>query len=69
MKINLIFFCANFTRGGAGNSIIRLCKKLNKKKYQISIICLNKFSYFKENKNAKIKWSAHSKHRSNVCPG
>ena len=55
MKINLIFFCANFTRGGAGNSIIRLCKKLNKKKYQISIICLNKFSYFKEIKNTKIK--------------
>ena len=46
MKINLIFLCANFEKGGAGNSIIRLCQKLNKKKYIISIICLNKFSYF-----------------------
>ena len=29
MKINLIFLCANFEKGGAGNSIIRLCQKLN----------------------------------------
>jgi glycosyltransferase involved in cell wall biosynthesis len=55
MKINLIFLCANFTKGGAGNSIIRLCKKLNKKKYEISIICLNKFSYLNKIKNTNIK--------------
>jgi len=55
MKINLIFLCANFEKGGAGNSIIRLCQKLNKKKYIISIICLNKFSYLDEIKNTNIK--------------
>jgi glycosyltransferase involved in cell wall biosynthesis len=55
MKINLIFLCANFTKGGAGNSIIRLCKELKKKKYEISIICLNKFSYLSEIKNTNIK--------------
>ena len=55
MKINLIFLCANFEKGGAGNSIIRLCQKLNRKKYIISIICLNKFSYLDEIKNTNIK--------------
>ena len=31
MKINLIFFLPTFVFGGAGNSIYRLCSKLNKK--------------------------------------
>ena len=32
MKKNLIFFLARFGRGGAGNSVFRLCNSLNKKK-------------------------------------
>ena len=52
MQINLIFFLSKFSKGGAGNSIFRLSKSLSKKKYKISIICLNKCAYFKEfNKN------------------
>ena len=30
--INLIFFLPTFDYGGAGNSVVRLCKKLSKKK-------------------------------------
>ena len=48
MKINLIFFLARFGKGGAGNSVFRLCKDLNKKKYNIFVICLNKCAYEKE---------------------
>jgi glycosyltransferase involved in cell wall biosynthesis len=55
MKTNLIFFLPEFIRGGAGNSILSLCKNLNKNKYKIHIICLNKFNYKEEFKNlAKI---------------
>ena len=39
---NLIFFLPNFSDYGAGNSTLRLCKSLNKKDYQISIISLGK---------------------------
>jgi len=55
MKINLIFFLSRFGIGGAGNSIFRLCKGLTKKKYNISIICLNNCPYDKEFKKIGIK--------------
>ena len=42
---NLIFFLPSFTLNGAGNSTFRLCNKLNKKKYKISIISLGKNSH------------------------
>ena len=45
MKINLIFFLPTFLFGGAGNSIYRLCSKLNKKKYNIYIISIGKCYY------------------------
>jgi hypothetical protein len=32
-KKNLLFFLPNFSRGGAANSIIRLCEKLDKNRY------------------------------------
>ena len=48
MKINLIIFLSEFGIGGAGNSIFRLCKGLSKKKFKISIICLNNCPYDKE---------------------
>ncbi len=47
MKINLIFFISNFSFGGAGNSIVRLCQSLNKNKYSINVICLGKSGYKK----------------------
>ena len=47
MKINLIFFLPTFIFGGAGNSIYRLCSKLDKKKYNIYIISIGK-CYFKK---------------------
>ena len=46
--INLIFFLPNFSYGGAGNSVFRLCKALNKKEYSINIISMGKCSYKKE---------------------
>ena len=55
MKINLIFFLARFGKGGAGNSVFRLCKGLNKKKFNITVICLNKCAYEKKLRNYKIK--------------
>ena len=53
--INLIFFLPNFGYGGAGNSVFRLCKSLNKKKYKINIISIGKCSYKKEFKNFGVK--------------
>ncbi len=47
MKINLIIFLSEFVLGGAGNSVYKLCKNLPKKKYSISVICLNKCYYKK----------------------
>ena len=45
MKINLIFFLPAFVYGGAGNSIYRLCKNLDKRKYKINIISIGKCEY------------------------
>ena len=47
----IIFFLANFSQGGAGQSISRLCVNLRKKNYEIIIMCLNKCFY----KNIFIK--------------
>jgi glycosyltransferase involved in cell wall biosynthesis len=52
--INLIFFLPTFDYGGAGNSVVRLCKKLSKKKYSISIISIGKCAYKKELKSNHI---------------
>jgi glycosyltransferase involved in cell wall biosynthesis len=48
IKMNLIFFLPNFSKGGAANSIVRLCEKLDKKKYSIYIISIGKNSYKNE---------------------
>ena len=53
-KINLIFFLPNFSFGGAGNSITRLCSSLNQTNYNIFLISLGKNFYkdiFKKKKN------------------
>ena len=55
MKINLIYFISNFTFGGAGNSIVRLCTNLNRNKYSINIICIGKSGYYKILKKNKIR--------------
>jgi glycosyltransferase involved in cell wall biosynthesis len=55
MKIKLIIFLSRFGVGGAGNSIFRLCKGLPKKKFNISIICLNNCPFDKEFKKIGIK--------------
>ena len=47
MKKNLVFFLARFGKGGAGNSVFRLVTSLDQKKYNISIICLNRCAYEK----------------------
>ncbi len=44
-KRNLVFFLPNFAAGGAGNSIVNICKNLNKKKYNIFILSLKKNFY------------------------
>ena len=55
MKKNIIFFLPNFSKGGAGNSILKLCKNLNKKKYNIFTISLKKNSYKTELEKNHIK--------------
>ena len=55
MKINLNIILSEFVKGGAGNSIFRLCKGLPKKKLNISIICLNNCAFDKEFKKIGIK--------------
>jgi len=50
-KKNLIFFLPDFVCGGGGKSITSLCKHLDKKKFEISIICLNKCYYKNQLKN------------------
>ena len=54
MKINLIIFISEFNRGGAGNSLFRLCVNLPKKLYNINVICLNECAYEKELKKNSI---------------
>jgi glycosyltransferase involved in cell wall biosynthesis len=50
---NLIFFLPVFKQGGAGNSIFRLCKKFNLKKYKLFIISIGSNDY----KNKFLKHS------------
>ena len=46
-KIRLIFFLPNFSFGGAGNSIFKLCKFLSNKNFSILVISLGKNGYKK----------------------
>ena len=55
MKKNLIFFLARFGKGGAGNSVFKLCSNLDQKKYNIFVICMNNCAYKKEFLKAGIK--------------
>ena len=55
MKKNLIFFLARFGKGGAGNSVFKLCNSLNKKKYNIFVVCINHCAYKKELLKAGVK--------------
>ena len=48
---NIIFFMPQFTIGGAGNSVTRLCSKLDKRKYRIYIISIGRCHYKKQLKN------------------
>ena len=55
MKINVIFFLARFGFGGAGNSVYRLAKSLDSKKYKVSVITLGKCAYKKSFSKMRIK--------------
>ena len=44
-KINLIFFLPNFSEGGAGKSILKICNKINHKMFNITIISIGKCYY------------------------
>jgi hypothetical protein len=46
-KRNIVFFLPNFSKGGAANSIVRLCEKLDINKNNIYIISVGKNSYKK----------------------
>ena len=50
-QINIFFLLPQFVLGGAGKSISTLCKNLNRKKFKVFIICLNKCHYRSELKN------------------
>ena len=53
-KKKLIFLLPNFTIGGAGNSILNICKNINYKKYEIFIISLGKNDYKSDFKKINI---------------
>ena len=54
-KKNLIFFLSEFVKGGAANSILSLCRHLDKSKFNIFILSLHKFEYRNEfRKLAKV---------------
>lgn len=62
MKKNIIFFISDLTRGGAGNSIFKLVKKLNKKKnFKVSLVSLKKNDYIKDLKNNNINYQIINK--------
>ena len=61
---NLIFFLPSFSNYGAGNSTFRLCRYLNKKDYQISIISLGK--NFQKSKLKKIGCKVYEIRSKNV---
>ena len=48
IKKNLIFFLPNFSYGGAGNSIVNICRNINKDKYKVFIVSLKNNFYKKE---------------------
>ena len=54
-KKKLIFLLPNFSVGGAGNSILNICKNLNKKHYNFFIISLGKNYYKKDFLKLKAK--------------
>jgi glycosyltransferase involved in cell wall biosynthesis len=53
-KIKIFFFLSNFSHGGAANSIVRLCKSLNKNFFEVSVICLGKCDYKEQLLKSKI---------------
>ena len=55
MKKNLFFFLPNFSAGGAGKSILNMCKKFNRKKFNLHIISIKKNFYKKKFQNAGCK--------------
>lgn len=51
-KVNLIFFLPNFSEGGAGQSILKVCNNMNNKYFNFIIISIGKCYYknlFKKN--------------------
>ena len=51
-KINLIFFLPNFSEGGAGKSILKICNKIDANKFKVIVISIGKCFYkdsFKKN--------------------
>mgnify|MGYP006088506063 CR=1 FL=1 len=53
-KKNLIFLLPNFSQGGAGNSILKLCKNINYKLFNIYVISLGKNFYRNDLKKLNI---------------
>ena len=54
MKKNIFFFISNLDYGGATNAIINFSKNLNKNKYNLFIICINKRNNIKIPKHVKL---------------
>ena len=54
MKIRLFCLLSNFSFGGAGNSVFRLIKNLNRNNYKIYVISIGKCPYKYLNKNNNI---------------
>lgn len=66
-KKQIIVFLPRFTFGGAGNSVFKIIKFLEKNKYQVSIICLKKCDYAKKfEKKTKVYELKHNRVSSSL---
>lgn len=52
---NLIFFLPNFTKGGAGYAILRLCEYLKNKNFNLNVICVGNCELKKKLLKLKVK--------------
>ena len=52
---NIIFFLPNFSKGGSGYAILKLCGHLKNKGFKLHVICIGKCALKKELNLNKVK--------------
>ena len=52
---NIIFFLPNFSKGGSGYAILKLCRHLKNKNFNLNVICIGKCALKKQLSSNKVK--------------